>query len=252
VIDLHTHILPGLDDGPADLEGSIAIAREAALGGVTALAATPHVRDDFPTTASAMASALATVREAVREARIDLEVLPGAEIAFDRLHALPLEELRSLGLGGSSNLLVELPFFGWPLDAAEQLRRLREAGFTTVLAHPERNSAVQKSPARLVDLVRAGVLVQVTAGSLVGDFGPLVRRTARELMSSNLVHVLATDTHRASGPRTTLGASLKAIKDPGLRNWLVSDVPSAVIEGTLPPGRPSPARRWTHAARRRS
>ena len=84
MIDLHSHVLPGLDDGATGIEGSVAMAREAAACGITSLAATPHVRDDYPTTADEMLAALAAVRRAVHEAGIDLEVLPGAEIAFDQ------------------------------------------------------------------------------------------------------------------------------------------------------------------------
>ena len=172
MIDLHSHVLPGLDDGAAELGASIAMAREAAAAGITALAATPHVRDDYPTTAREIEDALAAVRRAVREQGIEVEILSGAEIAFDRLHSLDEDELRPFGLGGSPNhLLIELPFFGWPLDTADQLRRLRGAGFTTVLAHPERNSAVQDSPQRLADLVSDGALVQLTAASITGGFG---------------------------------------------------------------------------------
>jgi protein-tyrosine phosphatase len=252
VIDLHTHVLPGLDDGPAELEGSIAIAREAAANGVTALAATPHVRDDYPTTPRAMTDALATVREALRDARIDIDVLPGAEVAFDSLRDLDLDELRSFGLAGSpSHLLVELPFFSWPFDLTEQLQRLREAGLTTVLAHPERNSAVQESPQRLADLVRSGVLVQVTAGSLAGGFGGTAARTAKTLISTGLAHLVASDTHRAGGFRTALGPALDGIRDPALIRWLTCDVPAAIVEGSPCPPRPEKQPPWYRGALRR-
>ena len=96
MIDLHSHVLPGLDDGAAELGGSVAMAREAAAAGITALAATPHVRDDYPTTAREMEDALAAVRRAVREQGIDVEILPGAEIAFDQLHSLDEDDLRAV------------------------------------------------------------------------------------------------------------------------------------------------------------
>ena len=253
MIDLHSHILPGLDDGPEELDGSIAIAREAAANGVTAIAATPHVRDDFPTTSHSMMAAVAQLRGALRDARIDVDLLPGAEVAFDRLRHLGLDELRSFGLGGSAQyLLVELPFFGWPLDIADQVSSLREAGFTTVLAHPERNLALQESPARLVDLVRSGVLVQATAGSLVGNFGTSASRTAKQLVESGLVHLLATDTHKAGGSRSAFSGVVTAIGDPALMHWLTTDVPAAIVAGTRLPDRPSAALSWRRVGRRRS
>jgi protein-tyrosine phosphatase len=249
VIDLHTHVLAGLDDGPDRLKGSRAIAEEAAANGVRALVATPHVRDDYPTTAHAMLEAVAKLRKALRKAKIDIDVLPGAEIAFDHLQQLGLEELRLLGLGGNPHyLLIELPFFGWPLDAAGQLRRLGDAGLNTVLAHPERNSAVQESPQRLAELVRDGALVQITAGSLTGTFGPAAARTAKSLLSAGLVHVAASDTHRAGGRRTAIAPALAPLKDPALVRWLTHDVPAAIVEGSKIPPRPSRGPQW---ARRR-
>ena len=245
MIDLHSHVLPGLDDGAAELGASIAMAREAAAAGITALAATPHVRDDYPTTAREIEDALAAVRRAVREQGIEVEILSGAEIAFDRLHSLDEDELRPFGLGGSPNhLLIELPFFGWPLDTADQLRRLRGAGFTTVLAHPERNSAVQDSPQRLADLVSDGALVQLTAASITGGFGSAAARSSRTLLSAGLVHLIATDTHRADGRGTALGPALDSLRDPALARWLTRDVPRAIVEGAACPPRPHSHSGW--------
>jgi protein-tyrosine phosphatase len=239
MIDLHSHVLPGLDDGASGLEGSVEMAQEAADLGITAVAATPHVRDDYPTTAAEMQDALAIVRRAVRERGIDVEILPGAEIAFDRLHSLDADDLRPFTLGGSpTHLLIELPFFGWPLDTADQLRRLREAGYTTVLAHPERNSVVQDSPQHLADLVSAGALVQLTAASITGGFGPAAERSSKVLLSAGLAHLIATDTHRAHGRGTTLGPALESLRDPALARWLIHDVPAAIVEGSRYPTRP--------------
>jgi protein-tyrosine phosphatase len=239
VIDLHTHILPGLDDGPADLEGSLAIAREAEAGGIEALAATPHVRDDYPTTAETMLRALSRLRRALGEARIAVEVLPGAEVAFDRLRVLELDDLSRYGLGGSPNhVLVEMPVFTWPLDAEAQVRRLRAGGLTPVLAHPERNALVQDSAERLAELVRAGCLVQVTSASLLGGFGAKVEATARKLIGAELVHLLASDTHGAGGRGTALPQAAAELGDPALAAWLTRDVPAAIIAGAACPPRP--------------
>ena len=245
MIDLHSHVLPGLDDGATGIEGSVEMAREAVACGITSLAATPHVRDDYPTTADEMLTALAAVRHAVHDAGIDLDVLPGAEIAFDQLHALEADDLRPFGLGGSPNhLLIELPFFGWPLDTADQLRRLRELGYTAVLAHPERNSAVQESPQRLAGLVEAGALVQLTAASITGDFGGAAERSSRTLLSAGLAHLVATDTHRAHGRGTSFVPALESLRNPALARWLTRDVPAAILEGSRCPARPATKTGW--------
>ncbi len=241
MIDLHTHVLPGIDDGPAQIDGSIRLAAAAAAQGVTALAATPHVRDDYPTTAEAMRAGVATVSAALAAAGVEVEVLPGAEIAFDWLHRLGEDELRALALAGGNHLLVEMPFFGWPLDALEQVVRLREAGLTVVLAHPERSVAAQSSPERLAELVRAGALVQVTAGSLVGRFGAAAERAATRFLAAGLVHLVATDAHAAGGRGADLLPALERLHDAALARWLGTDVPRAVVEGAPSPPRPAPA-----------
>lgn len=245
MIDLHTHVLPGLDDGAVDLEASIAIGREAAAAGVTVLAATPHVRDDYPTSAREMEQALTVVRHAFHDRAVDVEVLPGAEIAYDRLQDLMASKLERFGLGGSPNhVLVELPFFGWPLDAGDELYQLKSHGFTVVLAHPERNSVIQDSIHRVAELVEDGALVQLTAASLTGGFGPGAARTSKELLRAGLVHLISTDTHRARGRGLALEPALASLKDPALVRWLMYDVPSAVIEGAATPARPGSRHRW--------
>src|SRR5438105_3336949 len=101
VIDLHSHILPGLDDGAETLDQSLAIARAAVEDGIAVIAATPHVRDDYPTTAAEMEERLAEVRRAVEAENIPLDVRPGGEIALDRLARVPPDDLRRFGLGGN-------------------------------------------------------------------------------------------------------------------------------------------------------
>jgi protein-tyrosine phosphatase len=245
MIDLHSHVLPGLDDGASEIEGSVDMALEAAALGITALAATPHVRDDYPTTVAQMRDGVALVRKALVERQIDVEILPGAEISFDQLHLLDAEDLRPFGLGGSPNyVLVELPFFGWPLNTAEELRRLRELGFTAVLAHPERNSAVQESPQHLAELVHAGALVQLTAASITGGFGAAAARSSKTLLGAGLAHLIATDSHRAKGRGTSLGPALDSLRDPALARWMTKDVPAAIVEGSTCPARPVARSGW--------
>jgi protein-tyrosine phosphatase len=106
VIDLHTHLLPDLDDGARDLSEAVAIARSMAADGVRTAAATPHVRDDWPTTAEAMENPLAVVREAVRQATIELDILPGGEFALDQLVELDVSERSRFGLGGNAQLVL--------------------------------------------------------------------------------------------------------------------------------------------------
>ena len=140
MIDLHSHVLPGLDDGAADLDEAVAICRAAAAAGIEVLAATPHVRDDYPTTPDQMEDALAALRDAAGDI---VRLVPGGELDLAELDR-PRDELRRFALAGTRRyLLVETPYVGWPLDLADKLFRLRRAGITPVLAHPERNREVQ-------------------------------------------------------------------------------------------------------------
>jgi protein-tyrosine phosphatase len=239
VIDLHSHILPGVDDGVATVEESLELARAAAADGVEAIAATPHVRDDYPTSADTMERGVAALRESLASHGMALTLLPGGELALDRLDILEADELRRFGLAGNeSYLLVETPYNGWPLDVGERFFRLALAGITAVLAHPERNDAVQEDPGRLEPLVQAGALVQLTAASVDGRFGRRTARTAHVLLERGLAHLVASDAHAPSIRAVGISAAAEALGGGALARWLTVEVPRAIVDGTAVPGRP--------------
>ena len=239
MIDLHTHILPGIDDGARTLDDALAMARVMVAEGVTVVAATPHVRDDFPTSADAMLRAVGALQGVLDEHEIPLVVLPGAEVAVDWLARLDEDELRRLSLAGSGHyLLVETPYRGWPVELLERLLRLRAAGFTPVLAHPERNPVVQATPSLLAPLVGGGTLVQVTAASLDGRLGTASRNTGHRLVGAGLAHLVASDAHGSRVRAAGMLSAAAAIRDDALARWLVSDVPNAIASGTGLPPRP--------------
>jgi protein-tyrosine phosphatase len=245
VIDLHSHILPGLDDGAADIEESLAIARSLVEDGVELVAATPHVRDDYPTTSQAMRAALAEVRAAVRESDGRIEVVGGAEIALDRLRDLDWAELSAFGLGGNPRLLLlEYPYHGRPLALAQECDRLRLAGITPVIAHPERNRAVMDAPHELEPLVRAGAVIQLTAASVDGRLGRAAATCARRLLELELAHLLASDAHGPDVRRAGLSAAAEAVGG-ALGHWLTSSVPAALLADEELPPRPAGLRRST-------
>jgi protein-tyrosine phosphatase len=252
VIDLHSHILPGLDDGAATIEDALAIVRAAAADGVRVLAATPHVRADFPTTVEQMRDAVDEVRREVARAGLPVEIVRGGEIALGRLRESSVETLIGFGLGGNPEfLLVEFPYEGWPLDLAERLSALLAAGVRPVLAHPERNPDVQAAPGRLAQLVAEGALVQLTASSLSGAHAGAAGRTAKSLLDQGLAHLVATDIHRASGRRSGMSDARRAIHDASLARWLTEEVPRAIVEGHDLPERPARGRRHLPLLRRR-
>ena len=246
MIDLHSHILPGLDDGAATLEDALGIAEAAVADGVLIIAATPHVRSDYPTSPEQMERLVDSVRQALREAGVTLELLPGGEIALDRLPELDDDDLRRFGLAGNPRyLLLEAPYFSWPLGLEDTLFQLQLRGFTTVLAHPERNAEVQASPERLAPLVERGTLVQLTAASLDGRLGSGPQKTGLRLLELGLAHLLASDAHAPTLRQIGMSAAVEAIRDDDLARWLIEDVPAAIVGDGEIPARPSPAsRRW--------
>jgi protein-tyrosine phosphatase len=240
VIDLHAHVLPGLDDGPATLAESLEFVRAAATDGITVLAATPHVRDDYPTTPEAMERALAQLRAAVGDAGLQLELRGGGEIALERLVSLDDATRARFGLAGNPEyLLLEFPYVGWPLSLPDEVFRLRAAGVTAVVGHPERNAEVQAEPERLRPLVEAGALVQLTAASVDGRLGRRCRAAAFGLLELGLAHLVASDAHGPAIRRVGLSAAAAAIGDHRLASWLVEGVPGAIAGRSALPERPA-------------
>ena len=248
MIDLHTHVLPGLDDGVRSLEEAFELAREAVAAGTTAMAATPHVRDDYPTTPEQMESAVAALRGQLAAAGISLELLHGAEVSIDRAGTLDRDTLRRLSIAQRDrHLLVEFPYAGWPITLEAVVERLRELGLTPILAHPERNPQVQERPERLEAAVAAGALVQLTAASVLGQLGRTTRRTSERLLRLDLVHLLASDSHGPGG-RGTLAAAAAELGDSVLARRLAQEVPAAICAGE---DVPAPAHRRGRRWRRR-
>ena len=256
MIDLHTHILPGVDDGAASIEESVELARAAAAEGIVVIVATPHVREDYPTSADTMERLVGEVRQALAAARVQVDLRPGGEIALDQLGSLSRHELRRFGLGGNPDLvLVECPYSVWPPSLDAQVVGLLEAGFSVVLAHPERNPDVETRPERLRMLVDAGVAVQITAASLDGRGDRRARSVALDLVDRGLAQVLASDTHSARVRSPGLAAAAATLGDEVLARWLTRDVPAALLEGRpipeRPIGRTSASRGWRAFTRRK-
>jgi protein-tyrosine phosphatase len=246
VIDLHSHILPGLDDGAETIEDSLDLARALVDARVHTVAATPHVRADYPTTPSLMEEGVARLRRELAERAIPLRVVGGGEIALDYLELLSPDGLRRFGLAGNpAYLLLEFPYAGWPLGLVTSARQLVAEGITPVLAHPERNPEVQASPERLRELAAAGALVQLTAASLAGLFGGRTQKTALRLVELECAHLVSSDAHGAGERLTSLRGAARAVGDPPLTHWLTTRMPGAILLDRPLPERPRRNRpRW--------
>jgi protein-tyrosine phosphatase len=246
VIDLHCHILPGLDDGPVNFDFSVAMARKAEEAGINIMVATPHVRSDYPTEPEGIAAAVAELNDALANEELELLVLAGAEVSLQKSAELDDGTLTTLCLGSGDYLLVESPYRSIDIDLEGIVWDLQARGFKPVLAHPERCPIFQRDPDRLARLVNGGVLCSITAASLAGRFGTTVRRFSLELMYDGLVHDVASDAHdHLHRPPDLLTGFESAEADiPGIRgqaSWFTVTAPVAIVTGrdSLPP-RPDP------------
>jgi protein-tyrosine phosphatase len=196
-IDIHTHILPGLDDGPNDLQGSIAIARCYEKTGIKTVIATPHF---LPGTAWAASKekvleSVQTLQMTLDKENIDLKIEAGMEIAFHKKLEERILSGDLLPLWNSGFFLIEPSFHGEQGGLLTTLASLLQKGQKLILAHPERVDAFQQRPELLERLVGQGLLIQVNTGSLLGYFGEKSRETAVLLSENNCLHFIASDAH---------------------------------------------------------
>ncbi len=242
MIDLHCHLLPGIDDGPPDLEASVTMARAALEAGTRTIIATPHVSWAYRNTPQTIGRPLAELRRALAVEGVGLEVLRGAEVEATYLSELDDASLDALRLGDGDAVLLECPLSmaAMPMDA--MVLGLQRRGYRAVLAHPERSATVRAQPGRLESLVQAGALTQITTGSLLGQFGREARRFALWMLEEGLVHNVASDAHDTARRPPNLREALvvaAASTMPGLTehiDWLGHDVPRAILHGApLPP-----------------
>jgi protein-tyrosine phosphatase len=239
VIDLHCHVLPGIDDGPRTVEGSLTLARAAADAGTQTLVATPHVSWRYRNEAAAIASLTAELSARIAAEGLALELRRGAEIAISRLGDIEPAELGRLGLGDGPWLLMEPPFTPVAGSLGALLLELQREGHRILLAHPERCPAFHRDPSVLASLVRGGVLTSITAGSLVGRFGAPVRRFALELAREGMIHNVASDAHDAVHRPPAIAAELEQAGLGPLTEWLTCEVPAAILAGEDLPPRPA-------------
>ena len=209
VIDLHCHILPGIDDGPRSLEEAIALCRVAERDGTRTLVATPHVNGDYPgVTAAVIAEQAAAVNRALPGAGVDVGVRTGAEVALSRVGELSDSKLDLLTLGGGPYLLVELPWTSAASGALSALSALASRGYGIVLAHPERSPMLQRDDALVAELVQSGALCCLDVGSLTDRSDRTIRSLAWKLLADGLVHAIASDCHDAERRPPRLGSVL--------------------------------------------
>jgi protein-tyrosine phosphatase len=239
MIDLHCHVLAGIDDGPPTIEDSVAIATAAAAAGTRTLVATSHVSWEYPNRAAGLSRLRGELALRLRRDGVPIEIVAGAEIAITHVADLSPQELSRLTLGAGRWLLIEPPFTLASAGIDTVIASLQGRGYGVVLAHPERCIALARDRPMLERLVASGVLTSVTAGSLVGRFGRDVRRFALELVEAGLAHNVASDAHDPVHRPPTIAHELEQAGLASLSTWLTQEVPWAILSGRDIPPRPA-------------
>jgi protein-tyrosine phosphatase len=241
-VELHFHLLPGVDDGPPDVATAMELARAAVRDGTRLVTCTPHAA--FVDVAE-IPERVRELRAALREADIDLEVRTGAELAWDDVPVLGAAQLETVAQGppGGRWLLLEAPLPGTgTLDGLQDsAQELRERGFGLLIGHPERSPALVGAPGAVERLLAAGDRLQVNGSSLTGYHGAGARAAALELVDAGHATVIASDAHRPSDRVPSLSAAVAVLRRHGTpaarAEALVTAAPLALLERGLAPSR---------------
>jgi protein-tyrosine phosphatase len=239
VIDLHCHLLAGIDDGPTTGEDAVVLGQALVAAGVTRVVATPHVSPAHPNDAAGIHAAWLDVVAALGRAHVALEVVTGAEL--DLLHAQGLdeEEIGRLGLGPDGPLLVECPLVAVMPQFEQLVGRLHERGHRVLLAHPERSPIFLREPDLLARLVAAGAMASLTGSSFAGRFGRTAQRYACWAVDEELAHDVSSDAHDAVRRPPVLTGALEQAGYGWATRWLTRDASAAILAGTELPPRPA-------------
>jgi protein-tyrosine phosphatase len=235
MIDIHCHILPGIDDGPATLDEAARMCRMAAADGISTIVATPHFKPGrFAASTAQVMEAIVALEEKIRRDEIILRLLPGADITVVPELAAYLKKEPYLSINRAAYFLAELPHDSvlprWEQFLLSQL----DHGKVPILTHPERNHWFLNHPDALYSFVARGGFVQITAMSLTGQFGEEAGEFCRLLLRHNLAHVIASDAHNITRRPPILSEAVKAAAEVvgiARARALVTSIPQAIIEG---------------------
>lgn len=246
MIDIHCHLLPGIDDGSPDMETSLAMCRAAAAEGVTHIVGTPHCSGEYEYDPEVNARLREQVQKACGPKPV---VLTGCDFHLDDINL----DLLNLGperftIAQKNHLLVENSNFSLPPNLEQLFFDLRCKGIIPVLTHPERNPIWQRKPDLLRRVVRQDCVIQVTAGAITGRFGKVPQKLAMEWLGEGLVHVVASDAHNMSGRPLKLREAFDRVSketSPEVAELLFVSNPRSIIEGGAIQHPPPPKkRRW--------
>ena len=237
MIDLHCHVLPGIDDGARLLEETLDMARTAVKNNIDTIVATPHTLNGFFVNKwENVVSLTATVQKAFDAEDIPITLYPAmeAQVCPELFEALEKGQAATIN-DNSRYLLLEFPPFSMPPGSRDFIYKLRLQGIIPVIAHPERHLILQNDLKQLYDLVKQGALCQLTALSITGSLGSAVQKSSEQMIKTGLAHVIATDAHSndqrilALAPAVDIAADI--LQDYSRAEKMVTDTPAAIIAG---------------------
>lgn len=235
MIDLHTHILPGIDDGSGNLEESLEMCRIASASGTRGIVATSHGNlSSAPLTVEQYKKAYRLLKQELEKEHIPIRLYSGMEIFMNTDAVLRLEAGELLTLNQTRYVLIEFDFQEEAWMAEEYLHMLEEAGYLPVIAHVERYYFIQRAPEIIYDWVQRGYVIQTNKGSLLGAFGKNERDTAISLLEHNLIHVIASDAHgtqRRTPNMTNIIRFLGETAGNKYRNLVLYENPARILSG---------------------
>jgi protein-tyrosine phosphatase len=229
MIDIHCHILPGIDDGAENAKESVRMARVAAEDGITHIVATPHVRETLHPPAL-LQEYVRKFNEALQKLKVPVEILYGADVYA----MLPPKEVKRYAINDTRYILIEFPYTHIPANASDILFNFKLQNLIPIITHPERNPSVIRDPKMLFSLLNSDVYVQITGDSLIGNFGHQIQECAFHLLKKGAVHFIASDAHSARIRGPVLSEALKQagkIVGKAKARTLVDANPLAVISG---------------------
>lgn len=198
MIDIHNHVLVGVDDGPANKEEAIALVKQAHEQGITTIVVTPHhLHTRYNNTFHSVQAGIDRLNSIKEISELKIQFLPGQEIRITDKIFEEIENQNIKGINDSKYLLIELPSNEVPHYTKKLLFELQTKGFIPIIAHPERNKAIAKDINILYELVNNGALSQITASSLTGELGKNIQKTSIQMIEHHLVQLIASDAHHA-------------------------------------------------------
>ena len=214
MIDLHCHLLPDIDDGSSCWEESLDMVRMAYQDSIRAIVATPHwiLGTNWQPETQLVRDMVGEMNHRIEQAGIDFKVYPGMEVGITAAMADLVLKDRVLTLAEGDLLLLEVPFHSLPLGIVEIIGELKSIGKQAVLAHPERNRELQQKPKKIMEYVEAGAMVQVTAGSLAGEFGQNARRCSLDFAKLGALDFVSTDAHSVRYRKPLISEGLSVLE----------------------------------------